>query len=398
MNRTRIAASAFGSCAALMAGLLGSPTAPARADEYSPPVRSDVPRQVFWGDTHLHSRLSADAYSVGNTTHAPDDAYRLARGETIVAQNGMQVKLRRPLDFLVVSDHAEYLGILAGVEDGDEAVLDSRLGRKLRPLYEAGKTREFIGALMSEFSAISFSEEVADRLEVVNVEPDLRRSIWQGVGERADRFDVPGHFTAFVGYEYTSMPGLANLHRIVLFRDGASRTSRILPFSALDSRNPEDLWRFMADYERETGGSVLAIPHNSNLSAGRMFEETRYDGSPITSDWARARARWEPLHEMTQIKGDSETHPVLSPNDEFADYETWKSWSGGDVLPPGTTEADWRRTAAGSYARSALERGLEIEGRVGANPYKFGMIGSDRHAHRARDRPRRVISGASSAA
>lgn len=348
-----------------------NPAAQAVSGSYSQPADNDVPRQVFWGDTHLHTRISADAYSVGNTTHSPEVAFRFARGETVVAQNGMKVKLRHPLDFLVVSDHAEYLGMLAGAQDGDDAVLSSELGMKLRHLFQRGDMKAFVGALMNRFSTISTIGETAD-----NVEPEVRSSIWQRVAARADRFNAPGRFTAFVGYEYTSMPNMANLHRVVVFQDGAERTSKILPFSALDSKNPEDLWKFMESYEAQTGGSVLAIPHNSNLSDGAMFDQVQYNGDPITVAYARTRIRWEPIHEMTQIKGDSETHPVLSPDDEFADYETWNSWSGGKKLPPGASRPDWERKLPGSYARSALKRGLEIEQQVGVNPYKFGMIGS----------------------
>jgi hypothetical protein len=339
---------------------------------YSPAAQDELPRQVFWGDTHLHTNISADSYNVGNPTHSPEHSYRLARGETIVAQNGMRIRLRRPLDFLVVSDHAEYLGISAGAFQKDEQVLSTELGQRLSQLMDAGDTVGATAAAMRDF----FIATASPGEEVFRVDPAVRQSIWSLVGARADEFNLPGHFTAFVGYEYTPMPALANLHRVVIFRDGADYTSQVLPFSVIDSPDPEDLWDYMGRYEDATGGSVLAIPHNSNLSAGRMFDETTYTGKPITAAYAEKRRRWEPLVEVTQIKGDSETHPFLSPEDEFADYETWRFWSGGEKYSGPMNEQRWQTGAAGSYARSALRRGLEFDEQVGGNPYKFGMIGS----------------------
>lgn len=351
--------------------VMGRP-ASAQDDIYSPVVRDDLPRRVFWGDTHLHTNVSADSFNVGNPTHSPEHAYRLARGEAIVAQNGMSIRLRRPLDFLVVSDHAEYLGISVGAFEKDEKILSTELGQRLWQLMAEGDTAGATAAAMGDF----FIATVSPGEAVFKVDPSVRQLVWEQVGARADEFNMPGYFTAFVGYEYTPMPALANLHRVLIFRDGADYTSQVLPFSVIDSPDPEDLWDYMADYEQATGGSVLAIPHNSNLSAGRMFDEATYDGEPITAAYAEKRRRWEPLVEVTQIKGDSETHPFLSPEDEFADYETWRFWSGGEKYSGPMNEELWQTGAAGSYARSALKRGLEFDQKLNSNPYKFGMIGS----------------------
>lgn len=358
-----------GSVSALAIAVPLSATETKAEPEYSQPVRNDVPRRLFWGDTHVHTNLSADAYSFGTTGHSPEMAYRFARGETVEAENGVRMKLRQPLDFIVISDHAEYLGIMAGAAAGDEAVLSSSLGRRAYDLFRLGKIADFITAVFGKFSINMTGGEVED------IEPEVRKSIWRGVAERADRFNSPGHFTAFVGYEYTSMPNLNNLHRNVIFRDDAARASQVLPFSAIDSRNPEDLWKFLAAYEDKTGGSVLAIPHNGNASGGMMFADTQFDGSAITAQYAKNRMRWEPLQEMTQIKGDGEAHPLLSPTDEFADYETWNALTEGASVSH-MPDSELLPRLPGSYARYALMRGLEIEGRVGANPYKTGFIGS----------------------
>ncbi len=330
----------------------------------SGPAAHDVPRQVYWGDTHLHTRLSTDAFSFGNPTLGPEEAYRFARGEAVTAQNGMQARLRRPLDFLVVSDHAEFLGLFAGIMDGNADLLESEAGARLyKYLQEHGP-----GKLMGEFA------RMLGGTDDVRLPASFGDSAWRQVCERADRHNDPGQFTAFIGYEYTSMPNRANLHRNVIFRDGADLATVKLPFTANDSPDPEDLWKALAGYERDTGGSVLAIPHNGNTSSGLMFDTLTLDGGPLTADYARKRSRWEPLYEVTQIKGDGETHPVLSPNDEFADYETWNSWLGPTYN--GVKSEGWERRKASEYARSALKLGLQVENQLGANPFKFGLIGS----------------------
>jgi hypothetical protein len=326
---------------------------------YSPNTGDDFPRRVLWGDTHLHSNLSLDANMLGNRRLTAADAYRVARGETVSAQNGMKVKLRRPLDFLVVSDHAEYLGVMRGLALGDETLLQDATARSWGEQLAKGDITP-----MTQFAAsLAAGKGLIDN-------PAYERQVWDRMLSFAEEYDQPGRFTALIGYEWTSMPGGNNLHRIVVFRDDADTVTKTLPFSAFDSDDPEDLWRFLDGYEKETGGQALSIAHNSNLSGGLMFGLQDSDGNPLSAEYAELRTRQEPLVEATQYKGDSEAHPFLSPNDEFADYESWDRSNIGFTVPH---QDDW---FAGEYARSGLRRGLEVQAKVGANPYRFGMIGS----------------------
>ena len=318
------------------------------------------PANLYWGDTHLHSSWSADAGSYGNRLLAPDQAYRFARGEAVVAHNGERVRLRRPLDFLMVSDHAEYLGLYPLLEASDPDLLAMPTGGHWHALFKEDR-----------FARIGYlaAGEMTTPTEPIRDLP-FTRTMWDRVIDNAERHNEPGRFTTFIGYEWSSMPGTANLHRNVPFRDGADAARQVLPFSAIDSQDPEDLWRHLAGYERRTGGRAIAIPHNGNLSAGRMFELQRFDGGPLTEGYAQARARWEPVVEVTQIKGDSETVPYLSPDDEFADFGTWDAMRGMGKF--GHRDAMY----AGEYARAALGNGLAVERQVGRNPFRFGMIGS----------------------
>ena len=296
---------------------------------------------------------------------SPDEAYRFARGETIVGHAGEPVALRRPLDFLVVADHSEALGLFPLLQEGDETLLATENGRRWSELLKGGAWGEVGLGFASRLSTGEnpFGTDAA--------RAQISRKIWDRVVANAERHNQPGVFTAFIGYEWTSMPDGANLHRIVMFRDGAARAGRVLPFSSIDSEDPSDLWRYLEDYERRTGGDALAIPHNSNLSAGRMFELETLDGGRFTPEYADARRRWEPLVEVTQIKGDSETAPYLSPDDEFADYGTWDSMGG---MHPTNLHEDWMYE--GEYVRTALARGLGVGDAIGSNPFEFGLIGS----------------------
>ncbi len=343
------------------------------AANYSPYVDRDLPDQVLFGDTHLHTTNSPDAYLFG-VQLGPDEAFRFARGEKVVATHGLPAQLVDPLDFLVVSDHMEYLGLLPRLFSGDERVLATEYGRML---FETSRSSAD-GAYRAAMILIA---DLAANKQEMDV-PELDAEIWRAVAETADRYDQPGVFTAFTGYEWTSMIEGDNLHRVVIYKDGAKKTASRVPVSSFDSPDPENLWRDMAAYEEATGGEVLAIPHNGNLSNGAMFEDRkRVDGSPIDAAYASQRIRWEPIAEVTQIKGDGETHPKLSPNDEFADYETWDTSNLGGTMPKSDD------MLPGEYARSALKRGLEIEARVGVNPYQFGMIGStDSHTGLATSR------------
>ena len=327
---------------------------------YSPYVEASHPTRVFWGDTHVHSSWSPDANAGGNTRIDPEAAYRFAKGETVTGHNGEPVRLRRPLDFLVLADHSEYMGLYPMLEAKDPDLLANATGARWAKLIAEGK-RAQVGA--------EFAMGLPSGQDLI-ASPAFQASVWKRVIENAERHDEPGRFTAFIGYEWSSMPKGANLHRIVVFADGADRVSRVVPFRSIDSVDPEALWRYLADYEESTGGRALAIPHNSNLSAGRMFELVDFRGEPFSRAYATERMRWEPIVEATQIKGDSETAPYLSPGDEFADYGTWDADAGMTPAP----HQDWMYE--GEYVRSALARGLAVERELGVNPFAFGLIGS----------------------
>jgi len=330
------------------------------AKEYSPYLHRGYPQRVFWGDTHTHTSYSTDAGMIGCRL-GPEDAYRFARGEIVVASEGVRTRLQRPLDFLVVADHAENLGLAPMVAEANPELLKTDFGREIFDLVQSG---DYGAAYTLWGTAMSAGEDPLAGQEA------LTRSMWERVTEAAEKYNQPGQFTAFVGFEWTSSPGGNNLHRNVIFRDGKDEADRVLPFSNYDSVDPEDLWRWMATYEEKTGGRMLAIPHNGNLSNGLMFDvETLNNTKPLDRDYAERRMRWEPLYEITQIKGDGEAHPLLSPDDEFADYGTWDKGSFG---PQPKTEDMLPR----EYAREALKRGLEYKADLGANPFKFGVVGS----------------------
>ena len=281
--------------------------------EYSPHVNKLFPQRVFWGDTHVHTTYSPDAGMVGNFNLGPADAYRFARGEQVQANNGMQAKLVRPLDFLVVADHSEYQGLMPLLRGGDPELLQTEVGSRWYNWFNEGPEGQYRVFL-------EFAEDLGNNTGRIPF-AKIARSTWDLMTETADEYDSPGLFTAFIGYEWTSTPAGNNLHRVVIFKDGADKAGRVVPFSSFDSADPEDLWAYLADYEDKTGGRVMAIPHNSNLSNGLMFDSRTLDGKRLTAAYAKTRMRFEPLHEMTQMKGDSETHPKLSPDDEFADFE-----------------------------------------------------------------------------
>jgi hypothetical protein len=328
---------------------------------YSPYVNRAYPNRIFWGDTHLHTKNSPDAYLFG-VRLSPETALRFARGEQVIATHGLPVKLVRPLDFLVVADHSEYLGLMPRLFNGDPEVLATEYGRKVYDMAMEGEDGPFKAA-MEVIGTISRNQEM---MKV----PELEQSIWNEVCKTADQYNQPGVFTAFIGYEWTSLLSGNNLHRVVIFKDYGPKARQVVPFSSFDSPDPEELWAYMAAYEKNTGGEVLAIPHNGNLSNGMMFQLTTIEGGKFTSDYAMERRKWEPLYEVTQIKGDGETHPFLSPNDEFADYMNWdkSNLDGSQAKEDAMLEYE--------YARSALKLGLKLEQELGVNPFKFGMIGS----------------------
>jgi hypothetical protein len=335
---------------------------PAAPHDYSPYTEEVFPNRIYWGDTHHHSSYSFDA-GFGNPL-GPDISYRFARGEEVISSQGVRAKLSRPLDFLVVSDHAEFIGLPDMLRAGNPQLLKNETAARWAKMIKTSSAEASKAAIEAVFAIFQRKELYKDE--------EVTRSIWQRVTSIATKYNDPGHFTAFNGFEWTSAPGPGNnLHRVVLFRDDAQRANQVLPFSAFDSENPEDLWKYLASYEKKTSGQALAIPHNGNLSNGRMFGLTDMTGNPLTREYAEARSRWEPLAEVTQTKGDGETHPYLSNQDEFANFERWDF--GNMFNPVVPKQPDMLQY---EYARSALKLGLKLEKQLGVNPYKFGMVGS----------------------
>ncbi len=330
------------------------------APQFSPYAGRDYPTRVFFGDTHLHTAISVDAGTMCRV--GQEDAFRFARGEEIATTYGLRAKLSRPLDFVVIADHAEMYGLMPQLLSGDPEILATEKGRKWHDALKSGDNDKVFATAMEIVQSLSGKEAPIKSDKAV-------RNAWQAYTALADKYNEPGRFTAIIGFEWTAIGGF-NLHRNVLFRGNAGVANRTVPFSQFDSQNPEDLWRYLADFEKQTGTEVLAIPHNGNLSNGRMFTVETFDGKPLTRDLATMRARFEPLVEATQIKGDSEAHPSLSPNDELAGYEKWdKSNLNG-------TEAKTPAMLQWEYAREALKTGLLLERKLGVNPFKFGMVGS----------------------
>ncbi len=315
---------------------------------------------LYWGDTHLHTKYSADAGLIG-TTLGPDEAYRFAKGEEVVTNSGQRARLIRPLDFLMVADHAENLGLAPLLAESNPDLLNTEFGKRWHDMLKAGEGYEAYRE-WGQAALMHFEDPIGD--------PKVARTAWEREVEAAEHHNQPGVFTAIIGFEWSSTPDGRNLHRVVVLKDNADKARQMLPFSALDSPDPEDLWKFMAAYEGKTGGSILAIPHNGNWSNGLMFAVERMNGKPIDRQYAETRMRWEPLYEVTQIKGDGEAHPYLSPSDEWADYGTWDK---GDA--PGAVAKEDAMLQY-EYARTALQIGLQQEQEIGANPFKFGMIGA----------------------
>ena len=354
-------------------------TAAAVAESYSPNVDDAYPDNVYWGDTHVHSYLSGDAFALGSRL-TPDDAYRFAKGETVQSTSGQPARLSRPLDFLMVADHAANLGILPLLAENPAALPETESASKSAQIIaDLPPLPDVLGAgTAEEFNALRSPLGVAKAAWLYDyaIDEDFRRDMWSEVIRVAEKHNDPGTFTTFAGYEWSGSKasGRSGLHRNVVYRDGPALTGQTLPFSTFDSKNPEDLWAHLADYEERLGGNVISIPHNSNLSGGHMFSPSDYEGRPLTPSYARTRARFEPIVEVTQLKGDSETHPLASPDDSFSEFERrWRRPAPDDAKQ---TAEELVATARQSYARPALGMGLDLAAELGVNPFKFGMIGS----------------------
>ncbi len=355
----------------VVSAVLGSAAAPA-ADSakapYSPYVAPNLPTRVYFGDTHLHTAASFDAGAFGCRL-TPRDAYRFARGEQIMASSGQPARLSRPLDFLVVSDHSDNMGFFPDFFAGKPELLKDPQGKKWYDMMKAGQGEQAALQIIMSFSQGTYPKD----LMYLPGTPAYKAA-WQDNIAAAEQYNEPGRFTAFIGYEWTSNTGGNNLHRNVIFRDNGDKASQVEPYTTqkpIGSDNPRDLWKWMTAYEQKTGGHVLAIAHNGNLSNGIMFPMIEsFTGKPVDLEYVQQRAKWERLYEASQTKGDGETHPALSPNDEFANFERWDF---------GNLDASVAKTPdmlQYEYARMALRNGLKLESELGTNPYKFGIIAS----------------------
>lgn len=352
------------------------------------PVLAGSQKNVYWGDTHLHTSYSPDAFLMQNRSADPDTAYRYAKGLPVIHPfHRARIQIGTPLDFLVVSDHGEFMGVVPKILQGDPLVANTETGKRYKKMADEGREIEVFGELIAQVNKITpINQELNS--------PEVSSTIWGEIMDAAERHYEPGKFTTFLGWEWSSTPQGANLHRVIFMREDKRKGKQFIPYTSLDSDKPEDLWKWLDVTTEKTGASFIAIPHNSNISKGFMFPiKDSYD-KPISVQYAKNRMRWEPVVEMTQIKGDSETHPNLSPTDEFADYETYDhliEMEGAkqkamftDSFLGELSEQDREYikkhekyiAKVGDYARSALKRGLAIEARIGVNPYKFGQIGS----------------------
>ncbi len=349
------------------AGIAEKGKKPLKEAGYSPYAGKHFPTKVLWGDTHLHTKLSLDARAFG-VTLGPEEAYRLARGEEITTSHGERIKLSRPLDWLVVADHSDAMGSMDEVVKGNPALLKDPKAREWHDRINKGGDTALAATMeiIETFAGVS-----GEKIPQVLVEEKFVRSVWERYLATAEKFNEPGRFTTMIGYEWTSTDGGNNLHRNVLYRDGADKAKQMLPYTTAESFNPEDLWKWMSRYEDKTRGKVLALAHNGNVSNGLMFPEINpVTGKPLTQDYAQTRIRWEPIYEVTQIKGDGESHPYLSPNDEYAGHDVL--WQKSNLGPVPKKKEMYQY----EYAREALKNGLKLEAKLGTNPYKFGMVGS----------------------
>jgi hypothetical protein len=339
---------------------------------YSPYAQRAFPDQVYWGDTHLHTALSPDAGLFGNTLGV-EEAYRFARGEEVTSSTGLPAKLGRPLDWLVVTDHTDMMGFGSDLKRGAPNLLAVTKSREwIEGLQKGGDAAA--AAALDLITTFSQGKVPIEIVKQYSPGSTIFAGVWDIIVDAAEKYNEPGRFTALIGYEWTSVPKGNNLHRNVIFRDGGDLARQMMPMTTippLGSTDPLDLYKWMDSYEAKTGGNVFALAHNGNLSNGWMFpvDET-YAGGKVNKDYVEQRAKHEPLYEVTQIKGDGEAHPYLSPDDEYADYETW------DAGNLDLSEAKKNSMLQYEYAREALKQGLALEEKFGTNPYKFGLSGA----------------------
>ena len=337
-------------------------------------------KQILWGDTHLHTNLSFDAFTNQNFSVGPDRAYRFARGLPVEHPgHKARVQIGTPLDFLVISDHAEYLGSVRQLYEAGLPTQGMSIWQKLRLWYGQYLIRDaiskgegrtfFVSQLPDPYDTPQEALEAFDASTSVFPQiPSVEYKAWHDTADAAAANNIPGTFSAILGWEYSLIPGGANLHRVVMTDLDSEAVKTFQPFGFDDSRYPQDLWQWLEQTSEATGGNFIAIPHNSNISKGAMFDTITMRNEPIGAEYAEMRRRWEPIVEITQYKGDSETHPLLSPNDLFADFEDY----------PYYIQRDWTeyKPQVGDFIRSALIRGMQIEREIGLNPYQFGVIGS----------------------
>jgi len=341
-------------------------------ETYSPYAGRAFPERPLWGDSHLHTSLSFDAGAFGNRL-GPRDAYRFARGQEVISSNGQPLRLARPLDWLAITDHSDGMGFTNDALASSPFVTKYEQGARWSKAFRAGG-QEAVNATLDMIQ--TFSQGKMDPEMMANYSPGSRRfsTLWDRVIEDADDFNEPGTFTTFIAFEWTSLIKGANMHRNVIFRDNGDRARLVVPYTTappMGSPDPLDLFKYLEDYETKTNGAVMALAHNGNLSNGIMFPvDAQYSGKKIDKFYVEQRAKWERMYEITQIKGDGETHPFLSPDDEFADYMTW------DVGNLDLSEAKTNDMLAGEYAREALKIGLALEAKLGTNPYKFAFTGA----------------------
>jgi hypothetical protein len=324
---------------------------------------SKFPDKILWGDTHLHTSWSADAGGAG-TKVGPEDAVRFAIGEAIKSNSGQVAKMNRPLDWFCVTDHSDAMGLITGIIEGDPELMKDPIIKQWHDDIVSGDPKK-AGNTISDM----ITRQSTKTLPAAAMDPKYAQSVWEKNNAIMEKYYKPGSFTTLIAYEWTSnYAGGNNLHRNIIYRGNAKEANQVTPYTTFQSDDPESLWKWMDAYEKKTGGKILAIPHNGNMSNGLMFAQTTLSGKPLTKEYALERQKWEVLYEVTQVKGTGETHPSLSPTDEFANFEIWDR--GNLILQP-KKPGDIN----GEYIREGLKSGLKLEQELGVNPYKYGMAG-----------------------